>query len=102
MAKITVGFAIVVAAMLLITAPLTLIWAWCLMTQWRWFIVPQFHVAELSMPVAVGMSTIVTLFRTQEFIKDEYKMDGNIQILTSVAAPALAMLIGYIAHLFMH
>jgi hypothetical protein len=42
-----------------------------LVKLWAWFIAPYFHVPELRIPIALGISTIVTLLTFHATKEDE-------------------------------
>jgi len=55
---------------LLVAFPLTVIISsimngWALSTMWGWFVVPLFHLPELNIPYAIGISMVVGMLVRQ-------------------------------------
>jgi hypothetical protein len=79
---------------------------WVLVWLWRWFIIPTFHLSDLSMAYAIGIAlTITFLARQVEHCKhkDEDKGTGYQTVVALgeiVLRPLLALCIGWIVHQF--
>ena len=77
---------------------------YALSVLWSWFIVPTFGLPAISIPVAIGISIIVGYMSRSVTEKDEDESFGDIMtkgIITAITKPAMALLIGYVVHLFM-
>lgn len=71
-----------------------------LSTLWGWFIVPTFLGApELGIVPAIGISLVVNYMTSHYTGKDDRSIGA--QFTYMVMYPALALLIGWIVHLFM-
>jgi hypothetical protein len=65
-----VGLAAIAVAFLL-TVPFAILYEGFVFSRlWRWFVVPQFNVAALSVTTAAGLSLIITYLRNQLRPKD--------------------------------
>ena len=71
---------------------------------WRWFITTTFHVAAISLPQAIGIALIVGLVVPTNFTaaeeQDAYKIAKKM-LIHVFAAPATAILIGWIVKSFL-
>lgn len=78
---------------------------WALSVLWGWFVVPVFNVPNLSIAQAVGLSCIVSFFKsykTGEPDKDKSWVDVAVGLIVSaLLAPLLAVGFGWIVHLFL-
>lgn len=81
------------------------IWnGYALSVLWEWFVVHQFKVEPISIPVAIGLSMIVSYLTYQFDAKNE---NGNSteefikSIAIGVLKPAFALLFGWIVTLFL-
>lgn len=78
--------------------------AYVLMRLWGWFVVPQFHVAPLSLAVAIGLDAMWLLFRTMPGKQTKEQLaEWQIRdsVLPIIMKPGTALAIGYLAHLAM-
>ena len=77
--------------------PISTMWSsWVVTRLWLWFVVPQFHMAPIPLPVVIGLHAMFSLYVRTSSKKPEW-----IDLwLHSLLTPALALGIGYIAHLF--
>ena len=81
---------------------MTIIHGWVLTVLWGWFIVPAFNVPKLSIVVAIGISIIISMFRGYTTNSKEQTLEEKIgTIVGIILSPFLALLFGYIVHLFM-
>jgi len=81
---------------------MTIIQGWVLTVLWGWFIVPIFHVPELTIAVAIGISIIISLFRNITPTPKNQTLEEKIGMAVGIIlSPFLALLFGYIVHLFM-
>jgi len=67
--------------------------AWVLTKLWDWFVVETFHIEQLSLRVAIGLSLIPRLFSVSPYDPDETKLQRT---LGKVLALPLALLIGWL------
>ncbi len=72
---------------------------WALQKLWSWFIVKQFNQLEISIPVALGIVTIIALLTYQN--TDNSKKDAMVTITVSILTPLMALFFGWIYTLFM-
>lgn len=82
--------------------------AWALTVLWGWFIVPTFHIAPITMTVAMGASVIIGLFRVAEYKALEETTDPleKRKRYTHVASqwllvPLMSVAMGWLIHIFM-
>lgn len=79
---------------------------YALSVLWGWFIVPIFHLPQLSIPTAIGIALVIGYLTKQEThdSKDDDRSFGEIMTratVLSILKPAIALLFGWIVHLFM-
>ena len=72
-----------------------------LKSLWSWFIVPQFHIAPLTVPVALGISVIVGLLTTDTTKAKDNTQTSGIMLAVSIMFTSLCWGMGWIYHLFM-
>lgn len=78
-----------------------LVWrAYVLVVLWGWFVTPMFHLAVPSLHVAVGLIAITSLL-THENTGGSGKTDSWVSFTNVFLNPALLLLVGWIATLFM-
>lgn len=65
---------------------------------WEWFVSNHFNIKELTIPVAIGISILVNMFKTQTNDNDD--TDIIVQCVKIVAFPILALIFGFICQLF--
>lgn len=79
---------------------------YALSVLWGWFIVPIFHLPQLSITAAIGISLVIG-YLTHQIINDPKDSDRSfaekIGVATaySILKPGSALLIGWVVHLFM-
>lgn len=70
-----------------------------LVKLWHWFVVPQFHVAELTIPIALGLACIVGLLTTDLTV--QRKEISWMELATYHAVACLMIFgVGALIHLF--
>ncbi len=83
---------------------LTLWRAWILVIMWGWFATPITGIS-LTMPLAIGLSLLVNIFIVGALNKTPENESTGKQwlniFLTGVVAPAFALFVGWITHMFM-
>jgi len=91
--------------LILLCAPFLIIWrAFVLTLLWSWFVVPTFGVDDLSMPVAFGISLVVGMMARQSPCTKDTRTpaeQAGAFIIGGILLPAIALLFGWIATLFM-
>lgn len=89
----------IVGCVTLLCLPLLLIWdGFVLSILWRWFISAPFHLPEIKIAQAIGISIIVALVTATRQAKDE-----DIWWIPAIGVikPAGLLLIGWIVHFWM-
>ena len=87
----------------LILIPLLAIFqGWVLTVLWSWFIVPTFSLPQLSIPVAIGLTLLVGMFKSYT-VKREKKtsQESLTEAIAVVLIPLFVLFLGWIVHLFM-
>lgn len=75
--------------------------AFCIAILWDWFVAPVFHVAEMPVVAAYGISMLISIFKdpTQQYKeKDWSELIG--MIFGQAVGLSFLLLIGWILHLF--
>ena len=73
---------------------------------WGWFIVPIFHLPQLSIVAAIGISLVIG-YLTHQVINDPDDKEKSFgekigfAVVYAVLKPGFALLIGWVVHLFM-
>src|SRR5260221_4480119 len=79
--------------------------AYVLTKLWFWFVSPIFHVQKISFAQAFGLVLITNLLQHQSMswrqIQTVSKRASYKDVLLVLSKPALSLLIGWIAHLFL-
>ena len=78
----------------------TMLRGWVLVKLWAWFLAPYFHIPYLRIPVALGISTIVTLL-TYQFRKQEDTEDAVSEAVFPVLISLLALGAGALYRMFL-
>lgn len=77
------------------------LYGFVLVKLWSWFVAPTFHVPNLNIPVALGISLVVGML-THQFVKTKEKVEyETADFLGAVLRPLLYLGIGAIYHAFM-
>ena len=84
---------------------LSVVWrGYAFSVLWGWFIIPYFGVAALSIPVAIGLTMVVS-FLTYQFIHtvDERSTSEKVTegVVLGFLHPAFALLFGWIVTYFL-
>lgn len=66
---------------------------------WGWFIVPTFHLPPISVPVAIGIGSIIGALAYQNDSDDEREFEKI--LLSSYVILSIFFTAGFVAHLFM-
>jgi len=67
---------------------------------WKWFAVPIFNLPSLSLVEAIGVSVLVGFLLGGSRSYNDDNKDGK-KLITAFMAPAVALLLGWVVHLFM-
>jgi hypothetical protein len=83
--------------------PLVIIFqGWVLTVLWSWFVAPTFNLPELSIAVAIGLSLVVSMFKTYTASNKELTQNEKLtNALATVLVPLFTLFFGWIVHLFM-
>jgi hypothetical protein len=84
----------------LFAIPSAVLRGYVLKVLWGWFIVPQFHVAPLRIPVALGISGLVALLTADTSSKHESRESWE-SLVIAVFISLFAWGMGWIYQLFM-
>lgn len=91
---------VAVGCMTLLTLPLVAAWrAYVLAQLWTWFAVVQFGAKPVSLPMAYGLSLMVSMFAsTSQDSKDDRTWQDTMihAVVTMIVGPAIALGIGWI------
>ena len=70
---------------------------------WSWFVVTQFGLAPLSIPVAIGLKMLVSYVTAQIDLSGGEKVENpaNFILAVNTGIALVSLLGGYIVHLFM-
>ena len=79
---------------------------WVLTILWSWFVVPTFHVPEISIPVAIGLALTIGMFQTKKIQTEEKSKKSSSELFGEIlgvglGAPLLVLFFGWIVKLFM-
>jgi predicted membrane-bound mannosyltransferase len=95
------GEAMVAIAIGVLFTPFTYaLWGYTTSTLWSWFVVPQFALAPLSVPTAIGIALVLSQFRRRlppEKDKTTAQVVGE-SIIAGIGNPLFALAIGAVVH----
>ncbi|HVB19769.1 MAG TPA: hypothetical protein VNF51_00560 [Candidatus Paceibacterota bacterium] len=79
---------------------------YALSVLWGWFLVPVFHLPQLSIPTAIGIALVIGYLTKQEThdSRDDKRSFGEVisrATVMSILKPRIALLFGWVVHLFM-
>ena len=72
-------------------------------TLWEWFVVPQFECKPLTIPIAIGLSLVVSYLTHQMSNKELDQEYGDLLLKSfsySICKPIVALIVGYFVNLF--
>ena len=74
--------------------------------MWNWFVVPVFHIAQLSIPYAIGFSLVVGMFSKSSTNNETKEKKTTALIIGQALAvvfltPLLTLFFGWIVTLFL-
>ena len=90
--------------MFIVTPLVAIIQGWVLTVLWSWFVVPTFRLPELSIPVAIGLSLIVGMFKGYNNPEKTENEDVYVKVTKVVmlfVGPFIVLFLGWIVTLFM-
>lgn len=96
-----IGYAVVTIALGFYTNILN---GWAVAKLWHWFIVPTFKLPELSIPIAIGVSLIVTYLTIRISTKKDERGYGEQMCLgfaLGTIKPLCFVLMGWVITLFL-
>jgi len=75
---------------------------WALTHLWRWFIVPQFGVSELSIAEAIGISLVVSYltYHPVETKDDRSDNEKYSAMIVYLLRPLITLAVGWVVHQF--
>lgn len=93
--NIRIGLSIFVAITII---PLTIFSGFVITKLWMWFVIPAFGLQPLSIPLALGLGTLVSYFawRQKDSEVGETTKDFIKAMMVIYIRPALFLLIGWI------
>jgi hypothetical protein len=83
---------------LLLTPFVMLFEGWALSKVWLWFIVPQFGLRPITIPYALGLNLLITMFVHRVDLKSEKEQFPAAFLMQSLACNAVLLLIGWVIH----
>lgn len=99
-AGLLTGILLVVGAVVVIIsviAIITVLRAFVLCKLWTWFMIPLFHLPELTIPLAIGIALVAGTFHSHIPSDDENK----VQFWTvAFAGPLITLFFGWIVQMF--
>ena len=98
--KHTVLIAFIALVLMIVSAMVN---GWALSILWGWFIVPVFGLPKISIVQAAGINLLATTIVAQrpKDDEDDPKLSLAKDFLFSILHPFLALMLGYVVHLFM-
>jgi predicted membrane-bound mannosyltransferase len=85
----------------LLVTPFTFaLWGYTTSVLWSWFVVPQFALAPLSVPTAIGISLVLSQFRRRQ-APEKDKTTAQVVgegIVSGIGNPLFALAVGAIVH----
>lgn len=95
----------VIALLVIIIPGSILMHGWVLSILWGWFVVPLFHLPVLSIPYAIGLASVVSMFKGSTIIKEDKDKSFTEKIFVAIAhafvAPLFMLFFGWIITLFL-
>lgn len=91
-----------IIAIPLIVAVGSILNGYVLSVLWTWFVVPTFGLPKLSIPVAIGISLVVSYLTHQRSDSSDDDKDNLLLkwVARLVLNPLVALLFGWIVHFF--
>jgi hypothetical protein len=78
----------------------TILRGYVLATLWGWFVAPTFHITSLSIPVAIGMSVLVSMMTYQSDAKKDREGDLTSAIALAFLVPLFGLALGAFVHMW--
>jgi len=94
-------------ALFVIVIPASIIMkGWVLSIMWQWFVVPFFHLPELTIAYAVGISMVISLFKDKSSVSQNNEKSLSAKIISAFICtfilPLLSLGFGWIVLQFIH
>jgi len=97
-----IGVMVVTVTSLLLS---TVLRGFVLVVLWSWFVVAHFHIAPLTIPVALGISLIVSFLTAHVDLDDKPTGQAKSRLYKAISAslvvPIFTLALGWVYHLFM-
>jgi len=96
-----------IMALFVIVIPASIIMnGWVLSIMWKWFVVPLFHLPELTIAYAVGISMVISLFKDKSSVTQNNEKSLSEKIISAFTyafiVPLLSLGFGWIVLQFIH
>jgi len=67
---------------------------------WGWFLVPAFHLPQITIPLAIGISLVIGMLTYQVSAQEPDKTYTKRSITIAIVYPLLLLIFGAIVHIF--
>lgn len=99
----SIGEAFIVAALaalmlvgvLVLMIPAYILHGWVVTILWAWFVVPIFHLPQISIPVAIGLEMLLIMLRPIQCKTDDKAWKA---VVAAYVAPFVTLGVAYVAH----
>ena len=85
---------------ILLSIPLVILNGFVIQTLWGWFISDFFGIKALTLPIAIGLAIFINLFKSKLEKGFETLKDYLATLFYMILNPVIALILGYIVHLF--
>lgn len=93
------AFTVVLASFASIVIFQAMLGAFVISTLWGWYVVPFLATPSMTLPVAFGISLLVSYMIPANHCKEDKELSEHIAY--AIAMPASALLLGYVGTFFM-
>jgi hypothetical protein len=93
------AFAVLLTSFAFIFIFQAMLGAFVISTLWGWYVVPFLSTPHMSLPIAFGISLLVSYMMPVSHCKDEKELSEHIAY--AIAVPLSTLLLGYVGTLFM-
>lgn len=91
-----IGGCAVIIIVLIFSFVLTIYQGVIITSMWSWFIMPTFHVQDISIAMACGLSVFISLFRHSS--KKVSSEDAMASCVTALLTPSLLWFVAWVIH----